>query len=126
MRTAFAPQVLNKGQLGIVPPQVLTLPPCTPTNSSPLMLAPRSCSDLPLPSLSLLPLTVTAREPPDLEPPELEPPELEVPELEVPELEPLAAWTVKLLPVKAAPPGAITASCCVPSGASAGTVAVIS
>src|SRR5580700_3745487 len=113
MRTAFAPQVLNKGQFGIVPSQVLTVPPCTPTNSSPLMLAPRSCSDLPLPSMSLLPLTVTAREPPELEPPELEPPELEppeleppeleppeleVPELEVPELEPLAAWTVKLLP----------------------------
>src|SRR5580658_5963180 len=156
MRTAFAPQVLNKGHCGIVPPQVLTVPPCTPMNSSPLMLAPRSCSGLPPPSMSLLPLTVTTREPPELEPPELEPPELEPPELEppeleppeleppeleppeleppeleppeleLPELEPLPAWTVKSRPEKLAPPGAITASCCAPSGASAGTVAVIS
>jgi hypothetical protein len=33
---------------------------------------------------------------------------------------------VKLLPEKAAPPGVITASCCAPSGASAGIFAVIS
>src|SRR5580704_3767034 len=106
MRTAFAPQVLNKGQLGIVPPQVLTVPPCTPTNSSPLMLAPRSCSALPFPSMSLLPLTLATREPPELEPPELEPPEfepaeLEPPELEPPELEPAKLELAELEPLSA-------------------------
>jgi hypothetical protein len=137
------------------------------------MLAPRSCRVLPPPSTSLLPLTATASEPPEVEPPELElleleppelepleleppelepleleppelepleleppeleplelePPELEPLELEPPELEPLElpASTVKSFHEKAAPPGVSTASCCAPSGASAGIVAVTS
>jgi hypothetical protein len=101
----------------------MSLLPLTVTASEPAEPEPAEPEPAELEPLELEPLEL---EPAELEPPELEPPELEPPELEAPELEPLPAWTVKSLPEKAAPPGVITASCCAPSGASAGTVAVIS
>jgi hypothetical protein len=99
-------------------PPELELPELEPPELEPPELEP--------PELELPELEPPELEPPELEPPELELPELEPPELELPELEPLPGWTVKSLAEKPAPLGAITATCCAPSEASAGIFAVIS
>jgi hypothetical protein len=96
----------------------------------PLTVTPREPLELELPELELPELELPEPGLPEPELPEVEPPEPELPELDlpelVPELDPPPAWTVKSLAEKAAPPGTITASCWAPSGASAGIFAVIS